>query len=104
MTYPISFRRKALSLINDGKTKREVCRLLKISPQTLYSWLNRPDLAPNEPKQRHRKVDKAALRVHVEENPHLMLKERAEAFNISIGGMSWLLKSMNIIKKTRNDI
>ena len=62
MHYPLSFRRKVLSHIEDGMSKREAARVFKISPQTLYNWLQRSDLRPSLAKTRRRKIDKDRLR------------------------------------------
>jgi len=103
MHYPVIFRRKVLAHIKEGMSKREAARLFKISPQTLYSWLGRDDLKPALAKHRHRKIDKAALRAHVKAHPQMLLRERAQIFGISIPGLSIALKTMKIVKKTKND-
>jgi transposase len=80
MHYPITFRRKVLAHIKEGMSKRDAARLFKISPQTLYNWLNREDLEPSLSKHRHRKIDKDRLRAHVKEHPQMLLRERAAIF------------------------
>jgi len=102
MHYPITFRRTVLAHIEEGMSKREAARLFKISPQTLYNWLDREDLHPALAKQRHRKIDKAALRAHVKAHPQMLLHERAKIFGVSVPGLSYALKTMNIVKKTRS--
>lgn len=104
MHYPITFRRKVLAHIAEGMSKREAARLFKISPQTLYNWLRREDLNPALAKQRHRKIDKAKLRAHVKEHPQMLLRERAKIFGVSVPGLSIALKTMKIVKKTKNDM
>lgn len=104
MHYPITFRRKVLAHIEEGMSKREAARLFKISPQTLYNWLSRSDLNPALSKQRHRKIDKEALRTHVKENPQMLLRERAKIFGVSVPGLSIALKTMKIVKKTKSDM
>lgn len=104
MHYPIIFRRKVLAHIEEGMSKREAARLFKISPQTLYNWLSRDDLKPALAKHRHRKIDKAALRAHVKAHPQMLLRERAQIFGISIPGLSTALKTMKIVKKTKEDM
>jgi putative transposase len=104
MHYPITFRRKVLAHIEEGMSKREAARLFKISPQTLYNWLERKDLRPSLAKQRHRKIDKDRLRAHVKAHPQMLLRERAKVFGVSVAGLSVSLKTMNIVKKTKDDI
>jgi transposase len=102
MHYPITFRRKVLAHIEEGMSKREAARLFKISPQTLYNWLSRDDLKPALAKRRHRKIDKAKLRAHVKAHPQMLLRERAQIFGVSPPGLSYALKTMNIVKKTKS--
>lgn len=102
MYYPITLRRKVLAHIEEGMSKREAARLFKISPQTLYNWLSRKDLKPDLAKHRHRKIDKAKLRAHVKAHPQMLLRERAKIFGVSIAGLSIALKTMKIVKKTKN--
>ena len=104
MHYPVPLRRKIIAHIEEGMSKREAARLFKISRQTLYNWLSKEDLKPQLAPQRHRKIDKAKLLAHVKANPKMLLRERAEVFNVSISGLSQALKSMNIVKKTKSDI
>ena len=73
MYYPIAFRRKVLAHIEEGMGKRDAARLFKISPQTIYNWLNADDLKPSLSKYRRRKIDKEALRAHVKAYPNMLL-------------------------------
>ena len=102
MHYPITFRRKVLAHIKEGMSKREAARLFKVSPQTLYNWLSRDDLNPSLAEHRHRKIDKAKLRAHVKAHPQMLLRERAKIFGVSVPGLSVALKTMTIVKKTKN--
>lgn len=102
MHYPITFRRKVLAQIEEGMCKREAARLFKISPQTIYSWLRREDLKPSLAQHRHRKIDKAKLRRHVKAHPQMLLRERAAIFGVSVPGLSIALKTMKIVKKTKD--
>lgn len=102
MHYPITFRRKVLTHIEEGMSKREAARLFKISPQTLYNWLARSDLKPALAKRRHRKIDKDKLRAHVKAHPHMLLRERAKIFGVSVPGLSIALRAMKIVKKTKD--
>ena len=98
--YSITFRRKVLAQIEEGMSKREAAHLFKISPQTLYNWLSRDDLKPSL----RRKIDKAQLRAHVKAHPHMLLRERAQIFGISVPGLSIALRAMKIVKKTKDDM
>lgn len=76
--------------------------MFRISPQTIYNWLGRNDLKPTLARQRHRKIDKDALRRHVRQFPFMLLRERAKIFGISVPGLSIALRTMNIVKKTKS--
>ncbi|MCK5555336.1 MAG: hypothetical protein KAI76_03790, partial [Alphaproteobacteria bacterium] len=42
----------------------------------MYRWLNLDDIAPKPPpKTRYRKIDKAALKRHIQEYPDMFLRE-----------------------------
>jgi transposase len=85
MTYPLSFRKKVISLVHQGRKKLEIAQLFGISPDTLYCWLNADNLAPKSSVPRQRKINKEALRAHVLENPDHLLRERAAHFPASGG-------------------
>lgn len=81
--------------------KREAARLFKISPNTIYEWLRRgEDLSPRPAKTRKRKIDRAALAVHVAKYPDLYLRERAEHFDVDPSAISYHLRLMQIVKKS----
>ena len=103
MTYPVSFRRKVLAHIEEGMSKREAARLFKISPNTLYTWLNSPDLRPRNDAPRRRKIDKKALVKHVEDYPDLYLRERAAHFDVHLSSIGHALAKLNIRKKKSAD-
>lgn len=104
MTYPISFRLKVLERIEEGLGKREAARLFKISPNTLHTWLKSSDLHPRNDASRHRKIDKEALRHHIEEYPDLYLRERAAQFDVSVNGMWKAMRKLGYRKKKSADI
>ena len=99
MTYSIDLREAALSYINNGGSKVEAARLFGFSRNTLYRWLNAEDLTPKKHGLRNRKLDKKALRKHVEEHPDMFLHERAEVFGVHTSSISRALKAMRIVKK-----
>ncbi len=100
MTYPISFRRKVLAHIEEGMGKREAARLFKISPNTLYLWLNSSDLRPRNDASRRRKIDKAALSKHVEEYPDLYLRECAAHFGVTVSAIRKAMHRLGYRKKS----
>lgn len=99
MTYSIDLRETVMSFISDGGSKSEAVRLFKISRDTIYRWLNAETLVPKAHGFRNRKLDKKALRKHVEEHPDMFLHERAEIFGVHTSSISRALKAMRIVKK-----
>lgn len=104
MTYPLSFRLKVIERIKSGLGKREAARLFKISPNTVHTWLSADDLRPRNNAFRQRKIDKEALRKHVQDHPDLYLRERAAHFGVSINGMSKAMRRLGFVKKKSGDI
>jgi len=99
MTYPISFRRKVVSHVEEGMGKREAARLFKISPNTLYVWLCSPDLSPKQHGLRCGKIDKAALSAHVEAHPDALLRERADHFGVTTNAIWEMMRKLGFVKK-----
>ncbi|WP_041350786.1 IS630 transposase-related protein [Nitrosococcus watsonii] len=99
MTYSLDLREAAISSINNGGSKVEASRLFGFSRNTLYRWLNADDWQPKRHGFRNRKLDKAALKKHVEDNPDMFLHERAEVFGVHTSSISRALKAMGIVKK-----
>lgn len=104
MSYPISFRSKVIARIEGGMSKREAARIFKLSPNTIYLWLNSVDLSPRHSEPRNRKIDKEALKQHIEKYPDLYLRERAEHFNVSIPAMWKIMRKLGYRKKKSADI
>ena len=69
MTYPAQLRRKVLAQIEEGMGKREAARLFKISPNTVYEWLeknlirllDRPSIVVMDNAPFHKKKQSAAI-------------------------------------------
>ena len=99
MTYPVSFRSKVIARIEEGMSKREAARIFKLSPNTIYLWLNSADLKPRNDAPRRRKIDKEALKRHIDKYPDLYLRERAEYFNVSIPAMWRAMRKLGYRKK-----
>jgi len=66
---------------------------------TLHRWLNAKTLSPKKHGLRNRKIDKKALRKHVEDHPDMFLHERAEVFGVHSSSISRSLKTLGIVKK-----
>ncbi|MFP4098899.1 MAG: IS630 transposase-related protein [Alphaproteobacteria bacterium] len=75
-------------------SKREAARIFKLSPNAIYLWLNSTDLSPRHSEPRNRKIDKEALKQHIEKYPDLYLRERAGHFNVSIPAMWKIMRKL----------
>ncbi len=105
MTYQTPHRIAVLSFIENGGSKVEATKIFKVSRAVIYRWLKLDDLAPKSPpKTRHRKIDKTALRRHIQEHPDMFLRERASHFGVAASSMSLALSKMKIRKKKSADI
>jgi excisionase family DNA binding protein len=103
MTCSLDLRERVINYIRSGGSKAQAARRFSVSRRTIYNWLSRDDLSPKAHGLRHRKIDKAQLRAHVQAYPQMLLRERAKIFDVSVPGLSIALKKMNIVKKTKSD-
>ena len=105
MTYSIDYRKRAVNLIKEGKSKKEVARLFKISRTTLYSWVSKgKNLKPKVHGKRQRKLDWNALKEHTRKYPDALLRERAKHFSVHVNSIWNALKSMGISYKKNSEI
>lgn len=101
MSYSVDYRKRAIAFVKEGGSKREAALLFKISPTTLYTWIQRgDDLKPRVATARRRKLDKAKLQKHVEKYPDATLNERAQHFGVRINAVWVAKKRLGIVKKT----
>jgi transposase len=99
MTYSIDMRIRAVGLVSEGRSRQEVCDVLKIDRKTLYNWLRRDNLHPRSVITRHRKIDRKELAAHVIAFPDALLRERAACFNVDSSCLSRMLKKLRVTKK-----
>lgn len=99
MTYSLDMREAALSFIKNGGSQAKACQVFGITRMTLHRWLNAQTLIPKKHGLRNRKLDKKALKKHVEEHPDMFLHERAEVFGVHTSSISRALKALRIVKK-----
>lgn len=107
MTYGIDFRKRVISYVQSGHSKKETCDLFGISTNTLYLW--EKQLAKEGHLQRKpralspRKLPLDHLEKYVQAHPDAFLREIAEHFNCSIPSVWAALKKLNItLKKDDN--
>lgn len=84
MTYSVDYRRRALLLLDEGKTKSEISRIFGIARTTLDRWLMSDSLEPQKPGPKGpRTFTYQALQAHVAQFPDAYQYERAEALGVS---------------------
>jgi transposase len=104
MAYGIDFIRRAVAYRQEGHTFAQLREAFDISSATYYDWeikLNNGHFDITVKRERHRKIDKQALRQAVAENPDAFLKEYAEQFNCTATAVFYALEKLNITRKKR---
>ena len=99
MTYSIDLRKRVVNFVNSGGSKAEASRRLQVSLWCVNDWCKRTDLAPKVHSPRHRKIDKEALRRHVQEFPDALLRERAEHFGVHINAVWSMMHKLKLSHK-----
>jgi transposase len=99
MAYSMDLRKRVVEFVESGGSKAEAARQFKVSLWCVYDWLKRDDLTPGKSPTRHRKVDKKALRRHVQQYPDALLRERAEVFGVHINAIWYLMRKMKLTHK-----
>ncbi len=99
MTYGIDLRKRVVGFVEDGGSKAEASRRFEVSLWCVNDWCNRGDLAPKAQSLRQRKIDKEALRRHVQQYPDALLRERAELFGVRINAVWSMMRKMKLTHK-----
>jgi transposase len=96
--YPHDFRRKVLAVREQEKwTIRETARRFCIGVATVTRWLRRIEV--QRCKQRHRKIDKAALIQDIKDFPEAYPYERAARFGVCPKAIWQALKKLGVTYK-----
>jgi transposase len=97
-------RKRVLSFVAQTGDKAAAAQRFQVSWASVYNWLSKEDgLSYERPGPRNpRKLDWEALRGYVEQHPHLMLKEYAAHFGVSVGCIFKACRRMKLThKRTR---
>ena len=100
MAYSLDLRIRVISYIENGGSVVKAAQLFQVGRASIYRWLNRETLAATKVKRRNRKLDWAALRKDVAENPEARLIDRAKKFKVRPSAISYALKQMKITRKS----
>ena len=102
--YSLDLRKKVISFVAQGGSKRAAAKLFNIGEDTIYRWIRRDksgDLSAKKRTDFPTKVPLETLRKYVEEHPDHTLKEIGEAVKLS-GSKVWKhLKKLNLTGKKR---
>ena len=101
MAYPLIMRERVLRFIEGGGSKIEASRLFGVGRATVFLWVKQGSCvqAQKPGPKGSRKTDRNKLVQLVESNPDMMLKELAQALNVSIGAVWHSLKVLGYTRK-----
>ena len=106
MAYSLDMRQRALELLKEGKTKKEVSKMLGVGRTSLLRWEKRESkgkLAATYPKTRGGfRVDDEKLKAYVKENPDAYQSEIAEAIGAKENTVCKALHRLKISRKKRH--
>ena len=108
MSYSIDLREKALQLVEAGRTKEAVAKLLRIGVASLYRWLKKKrageSLRAKPRRTFESKVNLQELEAYVKEHVDATLSEIQTTFGWSIGAIWYRLKQMKITLKKSHSV
>jgi transposase len=103
MTYSVDLRERVVSFVAGGGSKAEAARRFEVSRSVVYDWMKRDNLHPKPyERTKFRKLDKEALRRHVQSYPQMLSKERAVHFGVNPSSICEALKRLKITRKKHN--
>ena len=106
MAYSLDMRERAIELLESGRSKAEVSKMLGVGRTTLLRWEQRSargELAAHYPKVRGgRAIDDEKLKEYVKEHPDAYQAEIAEAIGAKENTVCRALKRLNISRKKRH--
>lgn len=101
--YSEDLRKKALILLERGKTKAEVVELLDIGIATLYRWIKKKakgeSLKPSKGRKFIRKIDPEVVKQYVREHPEATLKEMNRDLGFGTTSIWYRLQQLKITLK-----
>ena len=107
--YPIELRARAMTSLDSGKSRKDVCEIFDISLKTLFNWIKlRKETGSLDIKERptvrsHRRLTRENLVAYLDKHSDHYLKEIAEAFGVKAPSVFAALKKFGISRK-KNDL
>ncbi len=108
--YSIELRARAMSFLDSGKSRKDVCEAFKISPKTLFNWIKlRKETGGLEIKERPkvrstRKLTKDGLLAYLNEHPDHYLKEIGASFGVTAASVFSALRKFGITRKKNHPL
>ena len=103
MAYSEDLKQRVLAYVRGGGRNKDASELFQVSLWIISHWLKQPsDHVRGTPgPKRIRKFDREELRVFVQENPDLMLKEMGKHLNVYTETIRVSLKKLGFTRKKR---
>lgn len=102
--YSLDLRKKVISFVAQGGSKRTAAKLFNMGEDTIYRWIRRDNLGDLAPKKRTEfptKVPLEKLRKYVEDHPDHTLKEIGIAVGLHTSKVWKHLKTLKLTRKKR---
>ena len=103
MSYPLSFKKRAIEYRKSGHSALETQEALQVSISTIYRWerqLEEQGHLGSKPLMRpHKKIDPEKLRAYIAAHPDAFLKEIAQEFGCSITAIQKAFKRLGIVRR-----
>ena len=102
--YSLDLRKKVISFVSKGGSKREAARIFNLGEDTIYRWIRRAKAGSLAPKKRtdfKTKVSPDILRKHVEKHPDHTLKEIGAAVGLHSSKVWKHLRRLGLTLKKR---
>jgi transposase-like protein len=102
--YSEDFRIQAVSCVNRGKSREEVCDFFNIGLSTLCRWLRQERvfgslLPATRGTYKTRKIDASLLKLEISSNPDATLSELAERFDCCFQTIDYWCRKLDITRK-----
>lgn len=99
MSYSLDFRKRVMKVKEEKHlTFEKTCKRFDVGIRSLFRWQRdiEPKLTRNKPAT---KVDMKGLKEDVKKNPDAYLFERAGRFGVSVTGIFYALRRLNVSYK-----